>query len=66
MTSTTNAPLVEAETTPRGGLRFWCGHCRGWHQHGAGYGHRVEHFWRPGSPYAGRGYILKEKKEPCT
>lgn len=58
--SVTAREEIEAEETPDGGLRFWCRHCRGWHLHGAagGYGHRVEHCWRAGSPYAGRGYIL--------
>lgn len=48
-------------------VRFWCMHCKCWHYHGAssgiigsGDGHRHAHCYRPNSPYAKKGYELKE------
>jgi hypothetical protein len=39
-------------------LRVWCCHCKCWHQHGAGPGHRVAHCHTEASPYHETGYIL--------
>ena len=40
--------------------KVWCVHCRRWHIHGPGRGHRVAHCAGDGYP---RGYIL-ELAEP--
>ncbi len=50
------APKVLAYETPAG-LTFWCVHCREWHRHGPGAGHRQAHCFRP-SPYRETGYDL--------
>jgi hypothetical protein len=54
------APTLTAYPLGNGlpGLRAWCGHCRRWHHHGDGYGHRTAHCTRPGSPYSSTGYVL--------
>ncbi|MCX5673838.1 MAG: hypothetical protein NTX87_02420 [Planctomycetota bacterium] len=59
----------------RPGLRIWCRHCRRWHLHGMGYGHRVAHCadvdrrGRPvESPYRATGYRLAQAAaagRPC-
>ena len=43
----------------------WCKHCREWHSHGAGEGHREAHCTEPGSPYLVSGYNLS-LKDPAT
>ena len=40
------------------GLKVRCEHCRKWHYHGTGYGHRVAHCFRDDSPYRRGGYVL--------
>lgn len=40
-------------------LRFWCHHCVEWHGYGGGDGWRMGHC-RPGGPYQGRGFVLRE------
>jgi hypothetical protein len=39
-------------------LRVWCKHCRHWHYHGPGEGHREPHCTNPVSPYHRAGYNL--------
>ena len=50
-----DAPTLSAEpVTDDGGLpmwRVWCRHCRAWHYHGPGDGHREAHCVDPVSPY---------------
>ncbi len=65
-------PAVARKDWPPG-LRVWCRHCRTWHLHGTGYGHRVAHcadFDRRGrpieSPYKATGYYLAEPKGACA
>jgi hypothetical protein len=57
-----NAPTLAAwENVDHDGRKVWgvrCDHCRAWHWHGAGEGHRLAYCFRPGSPYAGQGYNL--------
>lgn len=56
-----NAPIVQAyriEHPVSPSLVFWCVHCRRWHTHGAGDGHRVAHC-KDGAPYTRGGYVLK-------
>lgn len=36
----------------------WCDHCRRWHFHSRGNGHRVAHCYVPNSPYDNPGYSL--------
>lgn len=38
--------------------QVWCEHCRRWHLHGRGLGHRGAHCVRDDSPYLATGYIL--------
>jgi hypothetical protein len=35
----------------------WCRHCRVWHEHGPGEGHRIAHCGQP-TPYTQTGYNL--------
>ena len=39
--------------------RFYCRHCREWHQHGHGPGRRVAHCTNPRSPYRTGGYYIE-------
>ena len=41
-------------------FRVWCAHCRDWHTHGAGGGHRILHCQVPDSPYRVCGYYIQE------
>jgi hypothetical protein len=50
-------PKVLAYETPSG-LTFWCIHCREWHRHGQGGGHRAAHCRISTSPYLATGYDL--------
>lgn len=45
------------------GLRVWCKHCKQWHHHGVGEGHRLAHCFNE-TPYTKTGYILKEQPSP--
>ena len=50
-------PKVLAYETPAE-LTFWCMHCREWHRHGHGAGHRLAHCRDAASPYRETGYDL--------
>ena len=50
-------PKVLAYSTPSG-VTFWCIHCRVWHRHGHGGGHRQAHCRGGASPYLATGYDL--------
>ncbi len=50
-------PKVPAYET-RHGLAVWCIHCREWHRHGRGDGHRLAHCRSATSPYLSTGYDL--------
>jgi len=52
------AVLAAVKRSDGAGLKVWCRHCRAWHLHGHGYGHREAHCRKAGSPYQGGGYIL--------
>ncbi|MFI5282473.1 MAG: hypothetical protein ACHQ0J_05020 [Candidatus Dormibacterales bacterium] len=43
------------------GWRVWCPHCRVYHHHGAGGGHRRAHCTDPKSPYRETGYVVISK-----
>ena len=54
---TDGIPLLIAEE--RGDLlRTWCMHCRRWHTHGEGFGHRTAHCYVDASPFRRTGYYL--------
>ena len=55
-----NYPIVIAVAVGRGLARFWCDHCKCWHQHGRVSKHihnnnRISHCWSPKSPQPPRG-----------
>ncbi len=50
-------PKVLAYETPSG-LTFWCIHCREWHRHGHGGGHRLAHCRDAASSVRAAGYEL--------
>ena len=56
-------PIINAEISDKLHIRFYCDHCKRFHYHGRGNGHRVAHCHDPKGPYAGTGYILREVKE---
>ena len=53
-------PAREIRNEETGVVRWviWCPHCREWHRHGAGEGHRESHCTEPASPYRTSGYNL--------
>ena len=53
-----NPPILLAYEDEDGGLHAWCIHCRRWHLHGAGEGHRAAHCTNKDSPYLKTGYVL--------
>jgi hypothetical protein len=53
------APTLDADVLEKNNLIVWCDHCRGWHTHSLGDGHRAEHCYDPRSPYAASGYNLR-------
>jgi hypothetical protein len=55
--------VLAAYADEHGFLRAWCIHCRRWHYHGQGEGHRVAHCSKPDSPYERTGYILQHVGE---
>jgi hypothetical protein len=52
------APTLPAYTD-RSCWVVYCAHCRDWHRHSPGDGHRAAHCWRAGSPYRVTGYVLE-------
>lgn len=60
MTEDGTAPFVAAwtRTDQPDALRMWCHHCRRWHHHGQGEGHRIAHCHDEASPYSETGYVL--------
>jgi hypothetical protein len=53
-------PVLRAYTSSTDGhLAAWCKHCRQWHHHGRGVGHRWAHCMKPDSPYHRTRYILR-------
>ena len=57
----TEIPVLDAYRDRDGlGLSVWCKHCRRWHGHSLGDGHRVAHCHDRSSPYDDTGYILRE------
>ena len=55
-------PALKAEwNTPRQ-WRAWCPHCRRYHFHGAGPGHRAAHC--ADGPFKGSGYVLLAPDAP--
>ena len=53
-------PVLEAYDRHDGcGYAVWCRHCKVWHYHGHGEGHRVAHCHDPESPYHRPGYTLR-------
>ena len=54
-------PVLDAYILDSDGcLAVWCIHCRRWHFHGVGDGHRVAHCDGADSPYQRTGYVLQE------
>jgi hypothetical protein len=51
-------PTLPAYATTEGHLRVYCVHCRKWHYHGEGAGHRMAHCMDDESPYHRTGYYL--------
>lgn len=51
-------PTIHAELHGELQVRFYCPHCRQFHYHGRGDGHRVAHCRATHSPYLKTGYIL--------
>ena len=63
-----DAPTLPAEpVTDDDGVvvwRVWCKHCRDWHYHGPGDGHREAHCRDQSSPYRSNGYNLAVVPQP--
>lgn len=51
-------PVLDAYPHGQTQWRVRCRHCRRWHYHSIGEGHRRAHCWRP-SPFKVTGYILR-------
>ena len=65
MVTDLETPVLDAYVWDADGcLAVWCVHCRVWHHHGAGDGHRVAHCDRADSLYQRTGYVLQETGLP--
>ena len=53
-----NFPILPAFDTGKHSV-VWCDHCRRWHFHSRGDGHRVAHCADRRSPYDATGYSLR-------
>jgi len=56
--------LIAFPRNREGDLDAWCPHCKQWHHHGPGEGHRHAHCNRESPFREGGGYILKRIKLP--
>jgi hypothetical protein len=58
------APVLPAWAISDDDVVAWCRHCRFWHHHTAGSGHRTARC-PPGTGYATSGYVLHVQPAPA-